>query len=519
MTGVWHLIRHNLRTHRTLLFAWLAVVLALPLMANVPWSAQMGAGLGVGAALVLQGARVLLGMATIASMVQAGSPIDDRAFWRTRPIAPPTLALAHLLTASAIFVVIPTAIVLAVAMWFGVPRSHWPTTVLQVAAAEMAILAFGLVTASRTRNIATFIIAAVAGLVSFYVLVGAMYEVRRMLEWPGLWQMADPFKGFWASLGIGALLLPALFLVAMAGARHQRAFLAGVLGVLVLAAGMWFVPALRFVPPPAVDPGLSFTETSIHVEAVPDSPGAVALLLAARSKGGHPRDEWRFWLKGGTLKTAAGNRLLKGSPAGYAARVKSPEVVTVIAILSASEFQALAGTRVRLEASLQGDVQRHVTEAASRLEAGVSLESDHQRLSVATVLDGTPNPERRMRPVVDGLEIYLASPGLSFRHGHAYVLRDRTSACEVSAYAWPSPARRLTQVATLPTLARPFTVMRVELAERIPATCRVDPANAEIEMRTVETRSVGTLPVSLEFTLPAVVSPASSTPSPQVRQR
>jgi hypothetical protein len=505
MSHVPHLVEHTLRTHRMILLAWLATVIALPLLASVRWSPQMGAGVGVGAAIALQGARLLLGMATVASIVQADSPIDDRAFWRTRPIASRTLAIAHLVTVGCIFVVVPTLVVLGIAMVFGVPRSHWLTTMLQVAAAESAIAGLSLVIASRTRGIPTFLIAAVTGLIAFYLLVGAMYELRRLLEWQGHVQMADPFRGVWASLGIAAFLLPPLFVVAMAGPRRRTAFLAGVLGVLILATSVWFLPALRFVPPPPVEPSLSFTESSMRVEPVPDAPGAVALVLAVRPAQPHPRDEWRFWLKRGELSTAKGVRVLVGSPAGHVPRIKHSEVSLAIGVLSADEFKALAGTRVRLEGSVQGDVERHVTEATARLAAGASLETDHQRLSIERVLDGTPNPDRRMRPVVDGTEIYLSSPGLSFRHGHAYLLRNRDSGCEVNVYAWPSPALRLTQVAMLPTLARPFTVMRVELAERVPATCRVDPANAEVEMRTIETRSAGTHPVSLEFTLPATV--------------
>ncbi|BCS34363.1 hypothetical protein TBR22_A35930 [Luteitalea sp. TBR-22] len=508
MSQVWHLVRHDLQAHRGILLAWLATVIALPLIAFLPWSDRLAAGVGVGAAVAFQAARVLLGMTAVASMVQAGSPIDDQAFWRTRPLAPHALAAAHIVTAAALFVLLPTLVVLLVAVALDLPRSHWLSSAVQVFATESALAGFGLVVASRTRGIATFIVAAVVGLATTFFLVGALGEVRRLLEWPGYLQMADPSKALWAMIVIAALLLPLLFVVAMAGPRRQRTFLAGVLVVLVLCVGVWFVPALRFEPPPLLDANLSFTSASVRLDPVPGSPGAASLVLVATPRNTLPGDEWRLSLKYGKLVTSAGTRWLKGTAPGYVPPLASRDVPVVIAVLSASEVKALAGTSVRIDAELHGNVDRQVIEARAVLAPGARLSTDHQQLSVLRGLDGEPDPVSRRRPVVEALEIYLSTWKLGFRHGHAYVVRDRARGCELNGYAWPTPRSRVLRWALLPTLMPPFTVMRVQLSERIAAECTVDHRDAEIEMRSIGTQAVSNVPVSLEFTMPA------TTPAP-----
>ncbi|MGV3517472.1 hypothetical protein [Luteitalea sp.] len=503
MSHVWHLFRHNLRAHRTILLAWVATVIALPILANLPWSDQAAAGFGVGAAIGLQAARVLLGMAAIASIVQAGHPIDDTAFWRTRPMAPHTVAAAHIVTAAALFVSVPTLVVLLTAVALGIPKAHWLSSVMQTGAVESALAGFGLVIASRTRGVATFIIAAVVGLATLFFLVGALGEVRRLLDWPGYVQMADPLKALWAMITICALLLPLLFVVAMAGARRQRAFLAGVLAVLVLCVGVWFLPALRFVPPAWVDARLQFDANSLTFEPVPGTPGAVAIVLHPTPSGGHPRDQWRFWMTHGQVLTPAGRKRVQGTPAGVVPRMQQQELSVVLAVLTPQEFTAMTGSRARFVGELQGDVERRITEATATQAAGESLDTGHFRLSITRLLDGTPDPSRRMRPVIAATEIHMASPRMAFRHGHSYALRDRTSGCEVVAYRWETNASRVMPLALLPTLMPPFTVSRIELAESLqPTTCQVDPARTDLEVRTNEIRPAMSVPVSLDFTLP-----------------
>lgn len=500
MSHVWHLIRHNLLTHRAMLLAWFGVMLTLPLVALVPWSPTTRTGMGVASALLLQGGRVVLGLVAIAAIVQATSPIDDRAFWRTRPISTRTLAGAHITTVMLVFVLVPTLVVFATAVAFGVPRVHWPGTLVQVAVTEMAIASLGLVVASRTRGVATFIIAALVGLASLYFLVGAMFELRRALAWPGHLQMADPVKGLWGTLGIGALLLPPLFLVAMAGGRRQRAFLSGVLGILVLATSVWFLPSLRFVPPALVDARLRFDAESVTFEPVPGTPGAVAIVLHPIPQGGHSRDSWRFWLDHGQLLTPRGTKRIEATPDGVVPRLPQQSLSVVLAVLTADEARAFAGSRARFVGALRGDVERRITEATAMRASGGSLDTGHLRLSITRLLDDTPDPSRPVRPVVAATEVVMAPWSMSFRHGHTYVLRDRTSGCEVVAQRWE--ATRALPVALLPTLLPPFTVTRFELAEWLQATCHVDPAHTDVEVRTNEIRAVASVPLSLEFTMP-----------------
>jgi hypothetical protein len=512
MTQVWHLVQHNLRAHRTILLAWLASVVALPLLAVAPWSEQLAADAGVGAALFLQGARVLLGLVAIASIVQAGSPVDERTFWRTRPIGSRVLALAHVLTVGMCFVVIPTLIVFAVAVIVGVPASHWPATVAMVVVMESALAGFGLVVASRSRGLATFIIAVVVGLATMFFLLGALSELRRHLPWVGQSGMADPLKGLWATLGLGAVVLPVLFSVAMAGPRRQRTFLVGILALLLLGVGVWFVPALRFVGPPPIDPQVRVMSTSVTAEPVTGSPGALALVVGMTPGARQPRDSWRFSLQTGKLTTASGVRWVEGSPSGHLPRVQPPEVRAALVVLSADEVRTLAGTRIRFEGQLQGEVERHLTEAEAPLVPGAVLSTAHLRFAVSRVHETALRSLGRMHARVEGTEIYLSSPAIGFRHGHAYVLRDQGTGCEVPAYSWPTAGSRVMQLALLPSLAYPFTVVPTELAQQVSPPCAVDRTRARVEMRSHETRGTGLTPVSLEFLVPA--APPESPESP-----
>ncbi len=98
MDVILHLVRHDLRAHRHLILAWLALVVAQPLVSVLPlWSALASTGPAV--SVFLTATRLLLGAVALATIVQADSPLDDRAFWRTRPIAPGTMATAKLMTA------------------------------------------------------------------------------------------------------------------------------------------------------------------------------------------------------------------------------------------------------------------------------------------------------------------------------------------------------------------------------------------------------------------------------------
>lgn len=512
MTQVWHLVQHNLRAHRTILLAWLASVVALPLLAVAPWSEQLAADAGVGAALFLQGARVLLGLAAIASIVQAGSPVDDRAFWRTSPIGPRVLALAHLITVGLCFVVLPTLIVFAVAVIVGVPASHWPATVAMVIVMESALAGFGLVVASRSRGLATFIIAVVVGLATMFFLLGALSELRRYLPSVAQLAMADPLKGLWATLGIGAVLLPVLFTVAMAGPRRQRTFVGGILVLLLLGVGVWFVPALRFVGPPPIDPQARVSSTSVVAEPVHGSPGALALVVGITPAARQPRDAWRFSLQAGKLTTASGVRWVKGGPPGYLPTAQASEIRTALVILSADEVRTLGGTRISFEGQLQGEVERHITEAEAPLVTGAVLSTRHLRFAASRVHETAVRALGRMHARVEGTEIYLSSPGITFRHGHAYVLRDPRTGCEVPAYSWPTAASRVMQLALLPSLSRPFIVMPTELAELVAPPCAVDRTRARVEMRTLETRGTGLTPVSVEFTVPATAPGVPETP-------
>ena len=157
----------------------------------MPWSDDALASAWVLAA-GLVGARVVIGAAVIATLVQADSPIDDRAFWRTRPISPATMAGAKLTLACLVFVLVPLLVVLSVAAAVQLPARHWPAAVLGVVLGEVPLVMLAVVVAARTRRSSTALVGLAGVLVLLLLCAGSaaasLALARRGSEEPG----ADP---------------------------------------------------------------------------------------------------------------------------------------------------------------------------------------------------------------------------------------------------------------------------------------------------------------------------------------
>ncbi|BCS34362.1 hypothetical protein TBR22_A35920 [Luteitalea sp. TBR-22] len=523
MSHVWHLVTHDLQAHRGILLAWLATVIALPLVACLPWSDQRTTGFGVAAAIGLQAARVLLGMAAIASIVQADSPIDDRSFWRTRPITARTLARAHLATVVGLFVGIPMLVVLATGIVVGLPMAQWPSVLAQVAITELACAGLSLLVATRTRGLAPFLIWIVLAVLIAFTLPLGVHEVGRLLFGRELLRTTDTWLVLRVWTLVGALALPALFLVAMAGPRRQRWLLAGVLAVAALSTGVWFIPGLRRTPPIPTDAGLSPTPRTIRAIDVPGPPGGVALVLDVGPVSTELRDTWLVSRFQGRLtidgivrpvdEFAETRRFTRGQGRLGDPGITPPGVARILTVFDVDTHRRLTGTRVRLDAGVTATVVRRITEGSARLTPGATILTSHSRLTLQEVTELGLTAEGRPALTVRGLEVGL-EPGALLMHQHVYMLRDRSTGCEVGlAQSSPEGTRSITNAARLPTLVRPFSADRVVMRVSHAPRCEFDAARADIAMRTYEYLQVPQGWFSLDFTVPPTGGTYTPTPS------
>jgi hypothetical protein len=174
----WHLCRHDLARFRVLA----AVMVGLELLraAYAEWALQLApfradarSGIGEGEMeldlldLVMWG---LIWLVT-AIVVQADHPSDDRAFWRTRPIAPASVALAKLLVLTLVFVGVPSAINAVRLAAYGAPLFAHVAAPIQIAAAAGSAIVPAWAFAIATRTLPRFIAAAGALVAFIYAAV------------------------------------------------------------------------------------------------------------------------------------------------------------------------------------------------------------------------------------------------------------------------------------------------------------------------------------------------------------
>lgn len=169
--GFVRLLRFDLRRFRVIA----AVVVGLELLraALVEWVAHLAplemagffaANGGTFDFEVLDGALWLTAAITTAILVQADHPTEDRAFWRSRPIAAGQLASAKLVLLVALFVALPLLLNTARLLTYGAPLGSVAASAVQllVIGGSSVVPAWALAVATRTLP---RFLAAAAGLV------------------------------------------------------------------------------------------------------------------------------------------------------------------------------------------------------------------------------------------------------------------------------------------------------------------------------------------------------------------
>ena len=503
-----HLLRHDMRAHASLLLAWSALVLAHPLVALLP-SREGPPGPLMLLAFVLVFARFALGAVVLGTIVQADSPIDDRAFWRTRPIAPRTMAAAKVTLATLAFVALPLAIVCAIAYASGLPRSHWSSTVAQVTVAEGSLVGLTLVVATRTRHVPTLMLALVAIAGVTMLTFGALSNVQRILSLRGVWLTLQPDGDLalmstraWA--GIGSLALCA---IAWAGHRRRNAFAIGAGAAVLLVLASWSVPVLQVVGvarPVDIPVTMEVPAATITAERLPGPGGAVGLVARPRLGGVRPDDRTQAFLLDGTLTWADGSRPARGhrDPRSVVAGVTDGQA-PLLAVLPERECTALAGRRVRAAGTLNVEVARTDLVAHVPVTAGATVTGAGARVTLHALVRSTD----QRGPIAEALITTASTPGSWRRSRVGYRLRDNETGCTGTLYPWPVRGADAMWVALLPTSARPFLVQPVQfrLADTLP--CRPALERSRFELVEEIHPQLRALPFDVTFTLPATAEP------------
>jgi hypothetical protein len=496
-----HLCRHEVHDQRAYLAAWVALVLVHPMAASVNWL-PAGAPRVALVSMALPCLRVLLMAIVVGSMVHGDSPRDELAFWRTRPIAPARIALSKWLVVVLAFVLLPTAVVCAVALSVHVPAWHWPAMIMQVLLTEGAITGLVLVLATRTRHIATLLLTTTAALAAFVLLLNSLEQLRRVPWMRERDLMADSALATGAGLGLIAAAAAGLLLVAYRGHAARRSFAVGVLAAVVGLVAPWFAPALRATRPTPFSVDIDVSAATVRAEHLGPRDGRIGLVVEPRVGNLRGTDTAEVFLLDGWLHTPYGTRGVRQrtEPRHVAASADRPQA-PLVAVLDAATFASLAGRPVRFDGQFNVDVTREETVATARLEAERTLVGDASYLRLEDV--GLQASYSDWRSLATGMHVQMRKPGVP---GGIYEfrLRDADGSCVTRSY--PQMLVPFQTGLVLPTLSRPFSVHQVALAVP-PSSCTPDLPRTIVEMRRKEKPPPSTVRVTFSFVVPATAGP------------
>ena len=502
MTHVLHLLRHDLRAHRTLLLAWVGIVIAHPLLAAVPWG-DVAASLVWVLGATLVAARVSLAAAVVAAIAQHDSPFDDRSFWRTRPIPPATMAAGKLVLAASIFVCVPLLVVLAVAMALRVPLTHWPSTIAQVLVHEGAWLGLACVAGTCTRRVASALVAIPATLIALFGLLVVASEAR-IAAWPSSFRQPDPEMALPTMLAVATATLWTMSAIAWHG-RRRRSLLAGLgAGGMIALLTVWFLPGARLHRREEPGPGVAL-QLSRDVRAMlHEADGRVALLTTASVPGWPAQDVSGIYLRSGVL-TRGNDLYLRVRVLGEVGSrsLPVPSNATLLGVLSRDEYTRLAGQRVHFSGRFGIEIRRERQVAIGRLQPGTAIRAAHGRLNVHGV--ATPTPDAPA--IASGTALWMNdATRRPDRLANSVAVIDERDARPVGAYQRPHPSAQISRLVLLPTIARPFGWWRLDVAIGADHAVPLDPEAVRLELINREQPTLAHVVTGLAFAMPNEVT-------------
>lgn len=504
---VWrHLLRHDVLTHRHLLIAWVCTVVAHPLAGWLSWAIGVTTHEIPILAVLLVVMRLVLMVVTIGLIVQGDSPVDDRAFWRTRPIAAGGLARAKLLLCGLVFVVVPTLVVCFVAAAVGVPWAHWPSMLWQVVATDAALAGTVFVLATRTRHVANLLLAVACCVGVLYLIVSAI-EALRYVAWIRDREiLADPAIATGVALAWVSLAAVVLGVVAYRGPAWRNRFAMGVLTTVLLIVASWFVPALRAARPLQDPVSVALTGVPVRAERLSQTSGRIGLVVEPVVSGLKATDSAQLYLLDGTLSGPWGSRAARTGnvPRSVFADDTRPSA-PLLAVLDEPTFTTLAGRPATFRGRLNVQLVRTQLVATAPLADDATVTTPDARLIVHRVVATSEGREREA--VADGLMLALRTPG-RWNPAYTYRLRGVAPACLATVIPAGRYSGPFLDIALLPTLARPFSVRRVTLTA-MGAACipRGPDTTLEVLASTYYPTPVA-VPITVTFTVPRSAEPA-----------
>jgi hypothetical protein len=177
-----HLVRHDVHRFRALIAA--AIGLELLRAIVVEWLLHRAPAVigdrfgGAGGELETALLDLLLRAATwitTAVVVQADHPSDDRAFWRTRPLAPHAVALAKLALLALVFAVVPALVNSVRLAAYGAPLAAHVAASVQIALAAGSSVVLAWTLAILARTLPRFLAGIAGVIVGAYLLFMATF--------------------------------------------------------------------------------------------------------------------------------------------------------------------------------------------------------------------------------------------------------------------------------------------------------------------------------------------------------
>jgi hypothetical protein len=511
-----HLLRHDVLTHRRLLIAWVGTVLAHPLAGWLSWT-TVGTGNAIERnawvrgdvpilAVLLVALRLVLMVVTIGLIVQGDSPVDDRAFWRTRPIEAGRLARAKLLLCGLVFVAFPTLVVCGVAAAVGVPWAHWPSMLWQVIATDTALAGTVFVLATRTRHVTNLLLAVACCVGVLYLIISALQSLRHVAWLHDRNVLADPAIATGVTFAWVSLAAGVLGVVAYRGTAWRNRFAMGVLATVLLIVASWFVPALRAARPQQEPVSVEATGAPIRAERLRTADGLVGIVVEPIVSGLKDTDRAQLFLLDGMLSGPWGTRAARPGvgPRSVFADDTRP-AAPLLAVLDERAFAALAGRPATFRGRFNVQVERTQIVATAPLAAGVTFTTPHTKLRLKRLVADSEG--RGRESVADGVMLWLHVPA-TWTPGYTYRLRAADDGCEATALPFGWRGSSFMDIALLPTLARPFYVHRVTLSA-MGTTCVPRGPGTTIELlSTIHYATPVAVPITATFRVPGAAEPA-----------
>jgi hypothetical protein len=350
----------------------------------------------------------LLAMATL---VQADHPADDRAFWRTRPIAPATLAAGKLAAIGLLCVAVPALVNAGRLAAYGAPLASIGASVVQVAVLAGFTLLPAWPVALATRTVPRFFAGTILVLVAaFYLALAFGYPpythhpihggFRHGMPLPVFdWRRHD-LLGWWTSLafaGAGAALVIAHYAM-------RRAWVSVPAGAALLATMIAWPTGWTPAPAPPELTGL--IDGRLRLDAIggipagrlaeyPDHPvpvyGPVGLPwlppgVSARLALGPTTIQagTRRIVATGRTQCCRGNGPMTLHPPGQSPlRNGFPYVFNDhLFVVDRADVPVLAEPRLGVRAPVTLDLTRHVTAGSLSLQPGASLRTGRYLVEV-----------------------------------------------------------------------------------------------------------------------------------------